>query len=100
MSTINRNSRAWLDDFMRHATAEMIRDLLVEINDHLQSRHTWLDDAPLTDLHEQITEVEDAIFCHENSPVAEAEKRAEWAERRAEERRDEAMVNEWEKDHV
>lgn len=95
MSTINRNSRAWLDDFMRHATAEMIRDLLVEINDHLQSRHTWLNDAPLTNLSEQIVEVEDAIYDYENSPIAEAEKRQEWAERRAEERRDDAMINQF-----
>ncbi len=52
----------FVGNFMRHATAEQIRDLLVEINDHLQSQHTWLNDAPLTDLSEQIVEVEDAIF--------------------------------------
>lgn len=62
MNTLNRNNRAWLDDFMHRATPEQIRDLLVEINDHLQSQHTWLNDAPLTDLSEQIVEVEDAIF--------------------------------------
>lgn len=100
MNTLSRTFRAQIDDFMRRATPEQIRDLLVEINDHLQSRRNFLNDAPLTDLSEQIVEIEDAIYDYENSPVAEAEKRQEWAERLADERRDEAMIKQWEKDHV
>lgn len=70
MNTLPRNIRARLDDFFRRASPEQIRDLLVEINDHLQSRHTWLNDAPLTDLSEQIVEIEDAIFEFDNPDAA------------------------------
>lgn len=65
-NTLKRSERAWLDNFMRNAPPERIRDLLVEINDHLSSQHTWIFEWPLTDLSENIQDVEDAIFDWEN----------------------------------
>lgn len=62
---MNKTTKQFIDNYMYSATPEMIVDLLVQINDHLMSKHTWLNGVPLTNLAENIVEAEDVIFLNE-----------------------------------
>lgn len=48
--------------FDRHPSPEEIRDLFLEIHDHLTRRNQYLNGSPMCDLSDCITQIEDAIF--------------------------------------
>ena len=65
-----RNPADLVDTFFERATPEDVRDLLLEIHDHLTRRNQYLNGSPLCDLSNCITQIEDAIFEYKESEAA------------------------------